>query len=145
MHVSYLYLNLLRNGFCICIFIVFIVFGVGRTLTNVSAFLQDVSAEAVTGSGKTLAFVVPVVEMIVAKMKSKSDSFGKRDVIALIVTPTRELAAQIADVVDSFLEGLNSGIEGDGRRKVTDSVRILTLVALFTSELIYVFYSTLNS
>ena len=78
---------------------------------------QDVSAEAVTGSGKTLAFVVPVVEMIIAKMKS-GDPVGKRDVVALIVSPTRELAAQIADVVDSFLEELNSGIEGDGKRKV---------------------------
>ena len=79
--------------------------------------LQDVSAEAVTGSGKTLAFVVPVVEMIIAKMKS-GDPVGKRDVVALIVSPTRELAAQIADVVDSFLEELNRGIEEDGRRQV---------------------------
>ena len=75
-----------------------------------------------TGSGKTLAFVVPVIEMIVAKMKSGSDPVGKRDVVALIVSPTRELAAQIADVVDSFLEELNSGIEGDGKRKVPNSV-----------------------
>ena len=77
-----------------------------------------------TGSGKTLAFVVPVVEMIVAKMKSGSDPVGKRDVVALIVSPTRELAAQIADVVDSFLEELNKGIEEDGRRQVHCDFRL---------------------
>ena len=53
---------------------------------------QDVSAEAVTGSGKTLAFVVPVVEMIAEKMKSRSDPVGRRDVLALIVSPTREVS-----------------------------------------------------
>ena len=77
---------------------------------------KDVSAEAVTGSGKTLAFVVPVVEMISAKMKS-GDPIAARDVAALIVSPTRELAVQIADVVDLFLEELN-GAEEKGRRRV---------------------------
>jgi len=76
---------------------------------------KDVSAEAVTGSGKTLAFVIPVVEMISAKMKS-GDPFGTRDVAALIVSPTRELAVQIVDVVDSFLEELNGAVEEKGRR-----------------------------
>ena len=56
------------------------------------ALFQDVSAEAVTGSGKTLAFVVPVVEMIAAKIKSRTDPVGKRDVVALIVSPTREIS-----------------------------------------------------
>ena len=98
--------------------------------------LQDVSAEAVTGSGKTLAFVVPVVEMIIAKMKS-GDPVGKRDVVALIVSPTRELAAQIADVVDSFLEELNSGVEEDGKRKVPNSVWVQSGEALrFEAELV---------
>ena len=78
---------------------------------------EDVSAEAVTGSGKTLAFVIPVVEMISAKMKS-GDPFGTRDVAALIVSPTRELAVQIVDVVDSFLEELNGAVEEKGRRRV---------------------------
>ena len=98
--------------------------------------LQDVSAEAVTGSGKTLAFVVPVVEMIIAKMKS-GDPVGKRDVVALIVSPTRELAAQIADVVDSFLEELNSGIEEDGKRKVPNSVWVqIGEASRFEAELV---------
>ena len=77
-----------------------------------------------TGSGKTLAFVVPVIEMIVAKMKGGSDPVGKRDVVALIVSPTRELAAQIADVVDSFLEELNRDIEEEGRRQVHCDFRL---------------------
>ena len=47
----------------------------------------------------------------------------------------RELAAQIADVVDSFLEELNRGIEEDGRRQVLDPVIKLDLE--FGSELKY--------
>lgn len=48
---------------------------------------RDVIARAQTGTGKTLAFLVPLAEKIDAK---------KPYVQALVITPTRELAQQIA-------------------------------------------------
>src|SRR5713226_9402745 len=50
---------------------------------------RDVLACAMTGSGKTAAFVLPILNRLMA---------SKRGVTrALIVTPTRELAAQIEE------------------------------------------------
>ena len=49
---------------------------------------RDVLAKSPTGSGKTLAFAVPIVERIAP---------GGRRPRALILAPTRELAAQIVD------------------------------------------------
>lgn len=49
---------------------------------------KDVLAEAPTGTGKTAAFALPILENLAR------DPFG---VFALVLTPTRELAAQIAD------------------------------------------------
>ena len=48
---------------------------------------RDILASAMTGSGKTAAFVVPIVHRIMAKPRGVTR--------ALILTPTRELAAQI--------------------------------------------------
>ena len=53
---------------------------------------KDVIGGAATGSGKTLAFASPIVE----KVKSN----GK--VQALILTPTRELAEQVAEAIKKF-------------------------------------------
>ncbi|MFI0432787.1 MAG: DEAD/DEAH box helicase, partial [Candidatus Nanopelagicales bacterium] len=50
---------------------------------------RDVCGRAPTGSGKTLAFGIPVVERV-GKAKPRHPK-------ALILTPTRELAAQIGD------------------------------------------------
>ena len=51
---------------------------------------RDVWASAETGSGKTAAFLLPVIEALSATRK---ESLG--DVRALVLVPTRELAAQI--------------------------------------------------
>ena len=50
---------------------------------------RDVVVQAQTGTGKTLAFLLPILE----KIKPQADVAQ-----ALIVTPTRELAVQIAKV-----------------------------------------------
>ena len=55
---------------------------------------RDVLGAAKTGSGKTLAFVVPSLERL---YRSKAEPGS--GLVALIVTPTRELAVQIFDVV----------------------------------------------
>ena len=47
-----------------------------------------------TGSGKTAAFVLPILHHLIAKPRGKTR--------ALVVTPTRELAAQILTALDSM-------------------------------------------
>ncbi|KAL5340149.1 P-loop containing nucleoside triphosphate hydrolase protein [Aspergillus crustosus] len=60
---------------------------------------KDVVVEAVTGSGKTLSFLIPVVE----KLLRLEDPIKKHHVGAIIVSPTRELASQIYNVLTSLL------------------------------------------
>ncbi|CAE6967052.1 DDX10 [Symbiodinium natans] len=55
---------------------------------------RDILGEARTGSGKTLAFLVPVIECLYRQNWSKMDGLG-----AVIVSPTRELAYQIFQVL----------------------------------------------
>uniref|UniRef100_A0A8C6DFS9 ATP-dependent RNA helicase n=1 Tax=Moschus moschiferus TaxID=68415 RepID=A0A8C6DFS9_MOSMO len=59
---------------------------------------KDVAAEAVTGSGKTLAFVIPIVEILLRR----EEKLKKSQVGAIIITPTRELAVQIEEVLSHF-------------------------------------------
>ncbi|KAJ5818605.1 hypothetical protein N7474_004196 [Penicillium riverlandense] len=61
---------------------------------------KDVVVEAVTGSGKTLSFLIPVVE----KLLRLEDPLKKHHVGAIIISPTRELASQIYQVLVSLLE-----------------------------------------
>ncbi|KAJ8261458.1 hypothetical protein COCON_G00171810 [Conger conger] len=61
---------------------------------------KDVAAEAVTGSGKTLAFVIPILEILL----KREDKLKKMQVGALVVTPTRELALQISEVIGLFIQ-----------------------------------------
>ncbi|XP_048199071.1 ATP-dependent RNA helicase DDX55 isoform X2 [Perognathus longimembris pacificus] len=59
---------------------------------------KDVAAEAVTGSGKTLAFVIPALEILLRR----EEKLKKKQVGAIIITPTRELAIQIDEVLSHF-------------------------------------------
>ena len=59
---------------------------------------RDVLARAQTGTGKTLAFLIPLAQKI---------DPGKKYVQALVITPTRELAQQVNDVMKQVLEGLD--------------------------------------
>lgn len=63
---------------------------------------EDVMAVAPTGTGKTAAFVIPIINQL---LKSKRKGAGIR---ALILVPTRELAKQIAEVID--LIGIKTGV-----------------------------------
>ncbi|KAM0253345.1 hypothetical protein ACHAQJ_007296 [Trichoderma viride] len=55
---------------------------------------KDVLGAAKTGSGKTLAFLVPVLEKLYREQWTEFDGLG-----ALILSPTRELAVQIFEVL----------------------------------------------
>ncbi len=57
---------------------------------------HDVIGQARTGSGKTLAFGIPAMELVDPSIKS---------VQVLVLTPTRELATQVADVFEKLVEG----------------------------------------
>ncbi|KDR77269.1 hypothetical protein GALMADRAFT_246577 [Galerina marginata CBS 339.88] len=58
---------------------------------------KDVLGAARTGSGKTLAFLVPVLDILYRRKWGAADGLG-----ALIISPTRELAVQIFDVLRSI-------------------------------------------
>ncbi|MEZ2413543.1 DEAD/DEAH box helicase [Muriicola sp. E247] len=59
---------------------------------------EDVIGSAQTGTGKTAAFAIPILQHLANQPQNRK---GKRKVQALVVTPTRELAIQIAE---SFTE-----------------------------------------
>ena len=58
---------------------------------------KDVFASAQTGTGKTAGFTLPLLQRLKATTQN-----GKRSPRALILTPTRELAAQVADSVKTY-------------------------------------------
>jgi ATP-dependent RNA helicase DeaD len=59
---------------------------------------KDVIGQAQTGTGKTAAFALPILEKIDPKLKKTQ---------ALVLTPTRELAMQVADAVHSYAAKLD--------------------------------------
>jgi ATP-dependent RNA helicase DDX10/DBP4 len=71
---------------------------------------SDILASARTGSGKTLAFLIPLLESLYRKRWGPQDGLG-----ALVISPTRELAIQIFEVLrkigpyHSFSAGLVIG------------------------------------
>ncbi|CAL4965446.1 unnamed protein product [Urochloa decumbens] len=68
---------------------------------------KDVAVDAATGSGKTLAFIIPVVEIL----RRRSSRPKSHEVLAVIVSPTRELSSQIYNVAQPFivtLKGVSS-------------------------------------
>ena len=63
---------------------------------------KDVAVEACTGSGKTLAFLIPIIEMILKTNETiPNDQIRIRSVI---LSPTRELATQINDILVHYLK-----------------------------------------
>ncbi|WP_316364404.1 DEAD/DEAH box helicase [Candidatus Thiodiazotropha sp. CDECU1] len=69
---------------------------------------KDIMAAAQTGTGKTAGFTLPLLQ----QLDSRPLSGGRRPVRALVLTPTRELAAQVGDSVETYGRhtGLNSAV-----------------------------------
>ena len=59
---------------------------------------RDMLAGAQTGTGKTAGFTLPILELLSKKPHSK----GKPLLRVLILTPTRELAAQVGESVKTY-------------------------------------------
>lgn len=96
-----------------------------QSIPQVLASKVDLKAFAQTGTGKTAAFSLPILEQIDAKSKNTQ---------AIILSPTRELAVQIAKNIEEFskyCDGVNvlavyggSSIE-DQIRKLKKGVQIV--------------------
>src|SRR5512143_2169244 len=83
---------------------------------------RDVMGCAQTGTGKTAAFALPILQRLGAAVRAPKSAgaavpgsrgagrrgSSRRPVRALVLTPTRELATQIADSFGAY--GRNSGI-----------------------------------
>ncbi|KAH8649037.1 ATP-dependent RNA helicase MAK5 [Xylariales sp. PMI_506] len=68
---------------------------------------HDVIGKASTGSGKTLAFGIPIVEKWLEISEEKAgQSDASHSPIALILSPTRELAHQLTDHIKELCKGL---------------------------------------
>ena len=61
----------------------------------------DLLAGAQTGTGKTAAFVLPILHKL-AMSRSTQNKFGGIGIRCLILTPTRELAAQVEESVKTY-------------------------------------------
>ncbi len=96
---------------------------------------HDVLLKSPTGTGKTLAFAVPIVEGLLSSsprvypvrffphhQTQRSDG-----VLALILTPTRELALQTHEVLTSLLQSfvwIVPGVVMGGERKKSEKARL---------------------
>ncbi|CAN1318768.1 DEAD-box ATP-dependent RNA helicase 32 [Linum perenne] len=76
---------------------------------------RDVLGAAKTGSGKTLAFVIPVLEKLHRERWGPEDGVG-----SIIISPTRELAAQLFDVLKNVgkFHNFSAGLLIGGRKDV---------------------------
>ncbi|WP_421261164.1 DEAD/DEAH box helicase [Aeromonas jandaei] len=78
---------------------------------------RDVLASAQTGTGKTAAFALPILQRLIDTPAAAAPSSTR----VLILTPTRELAAQIADNIKAFARYLDLGVitlVGGGKQDV---------------------------
>ncbi|KAG2185890.1 hypothetical protein INT43_002328 [Umbelopsis isabellina] len=88
-----------------------ILLGPSRTVLDAEIPKKDVDVvvQAETGSGKTLTYLLPVVNRLIAAStsdgSSKIPAFGDRAIgtVAIILTPTRELAQQVLTVLTTIL------------------------------------------
>lgn len=74
-----------------------------------------------TGTGKTLAFLLPIVSELKPEIK---------EVQALIVTPTRELAIQIEQVIRNMGSGFKANAVYGGRMMTKDKMELKTPPAI---------------
>ena len=86
---------------------------------------RDILGCAQTGTGKTAAFSIPILQLL--SENNGQQERGTRKIKALILTPTRELALQIADSLTAY--GKHTGLKhtvvfgGVPQRPQTDALR----------------------
>ncbi|RUS33698.1 hypothetical protein BC938DRAFT_484326 [Jimgerdemannia flammicorona] len=82
---------------------------------------RDILGAAKTGSGKTLAFLVPILELLYRAKWSQFDGLG-----ALVISPTRELAVQIFEVLKKIGRQhlLSAGLIIGGKDLIIEQERV---------------------
>lgn len=85
---------------------------------------RDILGAAKTGSGKTLAFLIPLVEKLYRLRWGPEDGLG-----ALVITPTRELALQIFEVLRTVgrFHTFSAGLVIGGKNFSEEQYRIVTM------------------
>jgi len=76
--------------------------------------------EAVTGSGKTLSFVIPFLQKVI--------QIGKKEIILIILSPTRELANQTFLLIarlTKFMNRFSAVTCVGGLTKIDEDLKIL--------------------
>lgn len=76
---------------------------------------RDILGASKTGSGKTLAFIIPVLEKLYREKWGPEDGVG-----SIIISPTRELAGQLFDVLKSVGKHhiFSAGLLIGGRKEI---------------------------
>jgi superfamily II DNA/RNA helicase len=64
---------------------------------------KDLLAIAQTGTGKTAAYAIPVLQQLMIDPNASEENVSPR---ALVLTPTRELAEQLADTIGAYAQFL---------------------------------------
>ncbi|KAI6211496.1 RNA helicase [Aphelenchoides besseyi] len=64
----------------------------------------DVKGQAETGSGKSAAFLLPIIQKLHDEFKDQEETERLCSVSALIIEPTRELAAQLFEQAEKFAD-----------------------------------------
>ena len=89
-------------------------------------------AQAKTGTGKTLAFLIPVLQRIITvdpALERRSEKFNasSEDIRAIIISPTRELAEQIAVEAKRLVQGtgvvVQTAVGGSEKKHHLDAMR----------------------
>jgi ATP-dependent RNA helicase RhlE len=72
----------------------------------------DLLAGAQTGTGKTAGFTLPILERLSKGTQAPKNKVDRRPIRTLVLTPTRELAAQVEESVRTYGKyiSLNSGV-----------------------------------
>jgi ATP-dependent RNA helicase RhlE len=85
---------------------------------------NDVLGSAQTGTGKTAAFAIPILQHL---YNDRQQNHGQRKIKSLVITPTRELAIQIADSFSTYgrYTGIRNAVIYGGVKQAsqTNSIR----------------------
>ena len=87
---------------------------VQKTVIPLFSANYDVTVESCTGSGKTLAFLVPLVNTLIKTSQKLEEDQIDVWPRGLVISPTRELAVQIHQV----LQTISRGVEKRGKGKI---------------------------
>lgn len=77
-----------------------------KVLTELPSYSSDCLVQAKTGTGKTIAFLLPALHALLEK-----STVPKGQVGILVISPTRELALQIAKECDGITASFSKPIE----------------------------------